>query len=868
MSSRTIKIKRIIYICLTVAFIAVTVFFACSNKKKDKYIYKGFGYDKTEDIRLNNKNDLKIIFDVEKNLDGISIKYKTSKIVSENAKLVYDLYDYKTGKLLYSNEISIYCNSGNVPAYLKITGLKDYEGRVICSLYTKRCEDVTLVFDGCKESKGKEEVLLNDDKKDYYVDFSTVYCEKEVDVDVFLNYILIIFVFICLLYIVKTSSSISVDEIRYFKKDNCNKKKIIHYFFVMLLFFVLSFFMYNVALKKTIEIKQTTPEDVSEELELGEGNYRIVQSFKNKNDDLTGIVFKIIGLNDNKIDEINVIIKNLNSGIIYYDKNIKTKNVSDGRIVCYFDEIQRNVKNNDILVELDFQIKKGDIKLGYSKKTSEGFYNSVINNSEMIGCFGLEVVNEDFTVLYPYYCFIVFLISVILLLNIILLYHQRISIEKMFLLNAILVGMVFILLITHYGSPDEPSHFQTAYRLSNEILGIKNDKPNIILMRENDFKYYQNDDNAIYVTKYSYYEFIHKFFNDSENEKLIECGVRNNLANASGFYYYPAAVGLTFARVIGLNSCITMLLARFFNLFFCSLLIFIAIKITPIGKEFIYVIGLLPMTLQQITSCSYDGIIIGISSIFIASGMKLLYEESHILVEMLYIITGVLLAMVKGGVYFPICLFTIILFFDKKIYRKKYFIIMSLFGFAFVKNNINIFISTLTNVQGEVTGGASGAELYTTGYLIKNPIEFLSIYFDTTVFHMDTYYKGFLGGNLGWLEIGIPWWLILLFVPIIIYSLKTFPDDYNSVLRNRIITLFIFLMCYFTVTFSMFMVWTPFGSSYIQGVQGRYFLPVSFMIPLILKNKKEKMDSYKLLETHILLLSIICITVFGVVLRK
>ena len=72
---------------------------------------------------------------------------------------------------------------------------------------------------------------------------------------------------------------------------------------------------------------------------------------------------------------------------------------------------------------------------------------------------------------------------------------------------------------------------------------------------------------------------------------------------------------------------------RWMNALASILLMWIAIRKLPFGKASFAVFGLFPIILQQIASCSYDGILLGAVFVYMAYAISLLYSEEKSIEE-------------------------------------------------------------------------------------------------------------------------------------------------------------------------------------------------------------------------------------------
>lgn len=84
-------------------------------------------------------------------------------------------------------------------------------------------------------------------------------------------------------------------------------------------------------------------------------------------------------------------------------------------------------------------------------------------------------------------------------------------------------------------------------------------------------------------------------------------------------------------------------------------------------------------------------------------------------------------------------------------------------------------------------------------------------------------YRDQFVGRLGWLDIGLPPSLVIAAAVLLLLvgATATAPP-----LRERLLLLAIALTTLALVSLSQYIVWTPIGAEYIEGLQGRYFLPL------------------------------------------
>jgi uncharacterized membrane protein len=90
-----------------------------------------------------------------------------------------------------------------------------------------------------------------------------------------------------------------------------------------------------------------------------------------------------------------------------------------------------------------------------------------------------------------------------------------------------------------------------------------------------------------------------------------------------------------------------------------------------------------------------------------------------------------------------------------------------------------------------------------------------------------------IGGQLGWLNIPVSYWIIgglaVCLLLTCIHEKETEPVVIPA--KRRLLFVLSLLLVYLFIAVGMMVWWTPAGSRVVQGIQGRYFIPV---LPLAL----------------------------------
>lgn len=417
--------------------------------------------------------------------------------------------------------------------------------------------------------------------------------------------------------------------------------------------------------------------------------------------------------------------------------------------------------------------------------------------------------------------------------------QNKMKLEKLFFVALVLLGILLEIVITPFSVPDEAAHIDTAYRLSNQILGKEDTGiKDAIYKRECDI---YPDSETKQVINVENYRWVYEDWFGAErsrSERLIYAG--DVTPNANALYLLLPAISITIGRILGIGFLPMVYLARTVNLLFMAWMIYQALKKLPFGKSILCVIALLPITLQQIASCSYDALIIGVSFLYVSYCVFAIYsseklEKRDILV---ILITAVMLGLCKGGVYTPLYLLAVWAFIKK-----------GYIDFPQQKGNRIACIAaagcvTLMGIVGWVWIIRHPLDTYNLrnrpyplAYLFQHPWETFRIFENSVYKSIYTYFNHLLGEGLGYFQIHLKFILpigyILLFAAAIICSEK-YPYTVDA--SNKWVFLTAAGLSALAVNAAFLITNTAFGDKVIRGVQGRYFIPVLWLLLISMRN--------------------------------
>ena len=219
---------------------------------------------------------------------------------------------------------------------------------------------------------------------------------------------------------------------------------------------------------------------------------------------------------------------------------------------------------------------------------------------------------------------------------------SKIKIEKLFLLVAIPLSLMYALLVLPLNVPDEGTHLIKAYDISIGHIVTQIDeegKSYAIIPRE--------------LENYSYMRFQNykDVFNelqrttDYKDQVRTVCAAQGN----SPFLYVGSVMGFLIGRIFGINLFYVVYLSRIINIVIYLVFGYLTIKKVPFGKLVMVIYLCMPMMLQQAASCSADAILNATLIYYIAHLLYLTFKETELTKKdkiILYVYTA-LIAMFK-----------------------------------------------------------------------------------------------------------------------------------------------------------------------------------------------------------------------------
>lgn len=401
--------------------------------------------------------------------------------------------------------------------------------------------------------------------------------------------------------------------------------------------------------------------------------------------------------------------------------------------------------------------------------------------------------------------------------------------ENLYLVLALTCGLVMALLNPPFlGVPDEHAHFWRAWAVARGDLRCwpENKIP------KSAYDLPATTPPTVKVPgagrRVIFNEMIEKLFEEDSAELSLK---GSSICGSSPLGFLPQAVGLRLGTLLHFSALADFYLARIFNLIASVLLVALAIRISPFGKILFLLIGLLPMTLQQFASLSYDGLNIALCFLFIAYVLKLSAQTDELLrtreVVALFVL-GLLAFNAKLG-YVGLALLVFLIPTTRFTTPLRYW--LHSVGYVAVQAAVFRVVSRFLASGNSGSQGIAGVNAHQQTILVINsPLHFLNLVYSTIYTDIQFFFETTLF-KPGWLNESLPaLWYGFLVVGMVMF-VRNEEEEALLSRRQRFIVLGVFLVNFFALFYAMYAGWTKVGAKRISGVQGRYLLA---FFPLLL----------------------------------
>ena len=411
---------------------------------------------------------------------------------------------------------------------------------------------------------------------------------------------------------------------------------------------------------------------------------------------------------------------------------------------------------------------------------------------------------------------------------------KKMPIEKIFVFIALILGVFHVFITPFNQVPDEITHIFRVYDISDgNIVSHSNGEGEFRAeMSSSSYKLLNNAQ-----TDLRYYKKVIEQLLESTSEEKWGW----NFSSAVIYKpvaYLPQTTGVVMGKILHLPAAVTLYLGRIFALVAYVAIMYFAIKNTPKFKNFFVLFALLPMALQQGMAYSPDCLAIALGFLLVSIAIRAIYGKEKVIstktLGIIYV-TVLALAAIKSLAYLPIALILVLIPYKK-------------FGKWWIKYLHLSLLLIIPVISYYVWGKIQDPALYNEPNVVASGlslVEFLvmsvgSFFGTRTLYYVD----GMFGRSLSYSNFNAPI-QVYIFIMIAIVTVMVVRTNEKLEMKklDKLVYWAIPIITVLTFYYIAAYNWGYFGDdreSSIIGIQGRYFLPLLPLIPLLSYYNKKK----------------------------
>lgn len=613
-----------------------------------------------------------------------------------------------------------------------------------------------------------------------------------------------------------------------------NKKSII--IWILILAFTLFFeglFLYD---NHQMGLRSGLPDENKDNIPISKGTV-VEQEFLADGSTLDGIILdagKIEAVVQEQPDTVQVTLTEEDSGKVLKTWMIDKFTSTDEYVQLYLDQRMTDAAGTRLKLRIE-GLNESGLYLPQTNGTSNGAVSLTVDGKKMKAksvCYAqvYERVNTNFV----FGVTALFTVIAFALLYILLRTKPGKRTEWAFACLYLLIGLFDMATVPMYKVADEPSHLFRSYQIAqgrfiaptNEDGAAGGELPSVFL-----------ETKAINNMYEKFYD-VERMTGEINPEDKTFVAFENTAQYAPATYL-PQAIGVRIADFFS-NRVLTLAYAgRIANFLVCGIILFFAIKAAPVGKNLIMLISLIPMNMYQTVSLSADSFAYVLCVSMVVFALYWCFGTERVMnrkdLALLFILV-ILLAQSKI-IYIAFCLLLFMIPKERFGSRKRYRIIVALA----VLIGVGLLAGWFYIIRGYVyhprMGTGAGAQIR---YVLHHPWAVLLAFVRTINKRANEWILMGLGINLGWLTIYTSPFLLLLYGVMVLHFIfldndlapiarRGFSTRHRWALGLTAVLILLLLMA------SEYVQWTLVGDANIQGVQGRYLLPMCLPFMLAVK---------------------------------
>jgi uncharacterized membrane protein len=419
--------------------------------------------------------------------------------------------------------------------------------------------------------------------------------------------------------------------------------------------------------------------------------------------------------------------------------------------------------------------------------------------------------------------------------------------ERVFAVIALVFGHALVVTIPPFQSADEPYHLLRAYEITEGVL----------IHRQVDARGIAAGYLPVSLYKI-WLPFSHLGFHPERRASVsdirealrVPLNSRERIfvtfpgtAHFSPVCYLPQCLGIILGRVLGAPPLAMLYLGREFNLLFWTFLAYWAMRSAPVIARPLLLILLMPMSLYVASTLSADASTNAFAAAFTAMICNLISRKDKTADLLSYLVLMVLslaVCLCKSA-YSPLLGLLLIIpaacFGGSRRYAIKLAVLVGICAaVAIAWESKSSSLDARINMSNDVSARTQFQMLE------RNPLRFVPVLLETFRQRGWSILQSYVG-LIGWLDKYLPTPFVAGYLVVLL--LACVPNEDAPALPPAVRVAAAVVPCvtisFLVIALLSYLYWTPVGSSFIDGIHGRYLIPLSPAIALLLVSARRRL---------------------------
>jgi uncharacterized membrane protein len=412
--------------------------------------------------------------------------------------------------------------------------------------------------------------------------------------------------------------------------------------------------------------------------------------------------------------------------------------------------------------------------------------------------------------------------------------------EKAFIACGLIFGTLFTLLNPPFQVPDESAHWWRAISIAcGTIVATPHDTLSVSVIKivqrfHTELHILVGSDNKLKK------EHILSLFPVPLNPDIKIPFMMLSADLYNPIPYLPQIPGICIGYLMNMPPLVIFYFCRLLNLLVWLSLVYAAIRIAPLCRWGLFTLALMPMTIHQAASCSADSFSIGVSFLCIAVTLRFACAENSTLFSKYQIglLSAILILAVMARMNPTLLLLLFII--PRRFFGPRYRYLLAI-GSIFALVLLGILIWNHVNRWTWETFCQSRIDIVVPqrnlDFILHSPCAFAKLLIITLRRFWWDYVMQFVGRQMGWLNAELPIWIIYSYLAALLLSPLISRNEASLCLWQKAVIAGTFIVGALSIFVFLWITEAPKGITFINGIQGRYFIPFAPFLLVLLPNR-------------------------------